>query len=616
MHPDGVSMPKRRSALRGLALVVTVIALLGPMVPAVSADQRPAEYASVQHTETVITDREGEKLKAYLSFPADDSGRRVDGRFPVILHYTYFPAVTWEQLTAPIVQQAWTVLGFNLTEGFDDFVRRGYVVAHVALPGTGGAQGYFTFDKGRIGRSGYDAVEWLGTQSWSTGKVGMFGGSGNGIAQLMTASQQPPHLATIIPAVAFQDLYRDTLYRGGMPALGEAALIAGLGAGIWAWQGNVVPNDLEEVQYLLDTAVDRVIDGGTPPLFLAEWYAHPTKDQYWDNYTYDVDRITVPVWSWGNWDDHFLLGNVRTYQTVATPHRMLAIGANGHSAGPGFDPIVEATRWYDYWLKGDRSNGIGEELRDAPVRYYVKGANTWSTATSWPPADVAAQRRYATSGRTVAGATGALSPTSPGGLLGSDSYVYTPLSSRLGGQNGFLNQGLFGLLPRSPNTEENSTFLAYNNITGQVDQRLNALDSVTYVGPVLGDDVEVTGEPVVTLSASTTATDTDWVVRLIDVYPDDSTVPQPGYWNLVDTGWLKGTHRDGHQQPTAIPVGRPVQYHVDLWPTSYQFKKGHRIGIQIASADPRTLPNLNIAVNTVHRSAAHPTSIELPVRHG
>jgi uncharacterized protein len=599
----------------GLIAVVIAVVLSTVSSPVNAGPGEPA-YPGVHRSETVITDREGDELKAYLSFPADADGQRVDGTFPVILHYTYFPAVTWEELTAPIVQQAWTVLGFNLTEGFDDFVRRGYVVAHVALPGTGGGQGHFTFDKGRIGRSGYDVVEWLGTQQWSTGKVGMFGGSGNGIAQLMTAAEQPPHLATIIPAVAYQDLYRDTLYRGGMPALGEAALIAGLGAGIWAWQGNVVPNDPEELQYLLETAIKRVVEGGTPPLFLAEWYTHPTKDPYWDNYTYDVDRITVPVWAWGNWDDHFLLGSVRTYQNVATPDRMLAIGYNGHSAGPGFDAIAEATRWYDYWLKGDHANGIGEELRDAPVRYYLKGANTWRTATNWPPADVSTQRQYAAGGRSVAAATGTLTPEAPTGSLGADSYVYTPISSRLGGENGFLNQGVFGLLPRSPNTDENNTLLAYNNPTGQIDQRLNALDSVTYVGPVLGQDVEVTGEPVVTLNATTTSPDTDWVVRLIDVHPDDSTVPQPGYWNLVDTGWLKGTHRDGHEQPTAIPVGRPVEYEVDLWPTSYQFKAGHRIGIQIASADPRALPNLTLSVNTVHRGQTRPTSIELPVRQG
>lgn len=293
---------------------------------------------------------------------------------------------------------------------------------------------------------------------------------------------------------------------------------------------------------------------------------------------------------------------------------MLAIGANGHSAGPGFDPIHEATRWYDYWLKGDRDNGIGEELTDTPVRYYTRGANEWRTATDWPPTEVSTERLYANNGRTVAPATGTLTEDSPRATTGSDSYLYTPLSSRLGGQNGFLNQGVPVIMPRSPNTKNNTTLLAFNNPTGQVDQRLNALDSTTYVGPVLTDDVEITGEPQVTLSATSTSSDTDWVVRLIDVHPDTSTVPQPGYWNLVDTGWLKGTHRDGHTDPKPIPAGKPVTYQVDLWPTSYQFKKGHRIAIQIASADPRTLPNLNPAINTIHRNAAHPTSIELPTR--
>ena len=598
------------------AVAIAVLACAGTVAAVHPAEAGVAteEYAGVAQFETVITDREGDKLKAYILRPADAHGKPVDGKFPVIMHYTYFPAITWERTTAPVMQPLWTVLGFNLAERFDEFVRRGYVVAHVSMPGAGGSQGHFTWDKKRLGRSGYDAVEWLAKQPWSTGKVGMFGGSGNGIAQLWTAAEKPPHLTTIIPAVAFQDFYRDTMYRGGMPAAGEAALIAGLAAGIWAWQGNGIPDDVDEANYLLETMLKRVTELKTPPPFLLEWYSHPTKDSYWDNFVYEVKDITIPVWSWGNWDDHFVLGNVRLFQEVGSKHKMLTLGANGHSTQPGFDPIHQALRWYDYWLKGKRDNGIAEEMANAPVRYYVRGANEWRTATSWPPSDVDVKRLYADGGAPLKSATGRLSERPPQGNGGSDSYLYTPVSSRLGAQNGFLNQRVPLLMPRKPITDDTSTLLAFNNPTGQIDQRLNAADSVTYVGPVLDRDVEVTGEPKVTLRASSTATDTDWVVRLVDVYPDGSVVPQPGYWNLVETGWLKGTHRNGHRNPVPIPPGKTVTYEIDVWPTSYLFKKGHRIGLQIASADPRTLPNLTPALNTVHRSGASPTFVEVPVR--
>lgn len=582
-------------------------------VPRAVAAPIAESFPAVEHSEGVVTDREGDKLKAYFVSPADADGARAPGKFPVVLHYTYFPALTWEELTAPIVQQVWTTAGFNLTEGSVDLARRGYVVAHVALPGTGGGQGHFTFDKGRIGRSGYDTVEWLAQQPWSSGKIGMFGGSGNGIAQLMTANERPPHLATIIPAVAFQDLYRDTMYRGGMPALGEAALVAGLAAGIWAWQGNTLPTDPDELQYELETYLKRATDGGTPPPFLLEWYAHPTKDAYWDNFTYALDNIDIPVWVWGNWDDHFLRGSVETYKNVPTPERMLAIGANGHSTGPGFDAISEAARWYDYWLKGDSSNGIGDELRKASVRYFDKGSNNWKNATSWPPTDTT-HKLYATGDPSLPPAQGSLSNT-PATADGSHQYLYTPASSRLGAQNGFLNQGVPGLLPRNPSGADHDNPAAYNNPTGHIDQRLNAPDAATYLGPELTEDVEIAGEPSVTLFATTTATDTDWVVRLVDVFPDSSTAPQPGYWNLVDTGWLKGTHRNSHTQPETIPPGQSVEYRVEMLPTSYTFKKDHRIGLQIASADPRTLPNLTPATNTVQFGPQQPTRIELPTRN-
>ncbi|WP_166350802.1 CocE/NonD family hydrolase [Phytoactinopolyspora limicola] len=601
-----------RSLVR-LAVLAIAAALCGMLLPAIGHGTTQETYPRGYDEETFLTDRTGQKLKVHLTRPANADGEPVAGEFPVVLHYTYFPTATWEPATRDVMQSVWTLTGFNLAEGLEKLVHQGYVVAHVGLPGAGGSQGHFEFDKHEIGRAGYDVVEWLAHQPWSDGNIGMYGGSGNGIAQLMTAAERPPHLKTIIPAVAYQDLYRDTMYRGGMPALGEIPMIAALALGVWAWQGVDLPTNQDELEYLLDTMVKRITDAQAPPPFLLEWYANPTRSSYWDKYTYDVEKIDVPVWVWATWDDHFTLGSFRTFENVGTEQKMLAVGYHGHSMGPDFDPVAEAGRWYDYWLKGDRSNGIGEQLRDEPVRYYVQEANVWRSATDWPLPETEGRELYASTGSTVPGARGRLD-TQPPASGGTNSYLYTPLSSRLGAQNGFLNQGIGGLLPRLPNTDDNTTLTAYNHPTGKIDQRLNAADSATFVGPVLTEDVEVTGEPQATIFASTSSTDTDWVVRIIDVFPDDSTIPQPGYWNLVTTGWLKGTHRDGHHSPVAIPRDEVVEYQIPLFPTSYTFKKGHRIGIQIASADPRNVPNPNLAVNTIHHGEETPTTITLPVR--
>jgi hypothetical protein len=115
------------------------------------------------------------------------------------------------------------------------------------------------------------------------------------------------------------------------------------------------------------------------------------------------------------------------------------------------------------------------------------------------------------------------------------------------------------------------------------------------------------------LVASSSATDTDWVINLIDVFPDgapSATGPQPGYWNLADLGQLKGTHRNSDWTPEPIPPGVPVTYRIEMQPTSYLFRAGHRIGLQIESAEAaRSMPNPNPAVNTVF----HSSSIVLPV---
>jgi putative CocE/NonD family hydrolase len=599
-----------RNGRRLLAMILVGVAV-GVLAPTASADGGPsAIYPHVGYEKVVVPDRFGDGLLGYLELPADASGKPIAGRFPVVLHYTYFPALTWERSTGPLVQQFWTAIGFNLAQGFGRLVRHGYVVANVAPPGTGGSQGPFTFNTtNNMALAGYDVVEWLARQSWSNGKIGMYGGSGNGIAQLMVAALHPPHLATIIPAVAFDDLYSDVLYKGGVPSLGDAAIIQALALAIFAYDGTQIPENGQQAEFMLQTLLKRV--GQTPPPYLAEWYAHPLKTSFWDPYIYDPTKIDIPVWSWGNWDDYFLLGNVDVFKRANTPDRMLTLGYDGHSMGPGFDPIAQAARWYDYWLKGEASNGIAQQLREDPVNFYVQRQNAWRPTTDWPPPQASAQQLFLTGGRTVPPAVGGLAEAPD--RAGEDGYLTTPLSLDLSNQDGMNAQGIDGLIPRAPNTSQNETLGAYNNPTGHMDQRLNASASVTYLSAPLAHPVTIAGQPSFVLYAKSSASDTYWIVKLIDVFPASSTTPQPGYWNLVDTGQLEGTHRDGDTQVVPIPPGQTVRYGITMEPTAYQFSAGHRIGVQISSSDDRDLPNPNIAFNQVQFGQATPSAVTLPV---
>lgn len=594
----------------------SVAALTATVWSPVAVSSAPSEaFPKVLHQETLIQDRFGEQLKAYLLFPADDSGKQAPGKFPVVLHYTYFPTLTWEERTDQPAQHGWTTAGFNLAEGFDRLVRHGYIVAHVGPPGMGGSEGEFDFNKsGHISAAGYDVVEWLAAQPWSTGKIGMYGGSGNGISQLMTAATQPPHLTTIIPAVCFTDMYSEVIYRGGMPSAGDALIIQELALGLYGWNATMLPDDPDEAEFMARANAHKYTTYKPTP-WMAEWYSHPTKDDYWNYGTYDLSRITVPVWSWGSWDDHFTAGNFSIFKKVSSPHRMLSVSYNGHSTGPAFDPIAQAMRWFDLWLKGEDHTGMAREMAESPVRYYVPGANQWRTASSWPPAGTTL-RLFAGSGAPVPGATGSLGPQAPSSGSSTDTYVYSPAAQRTDNQHGFNAQGIPGVIPRSPNTAANSTVLAYNNPTGHSDQRGNMGASATYLSEPLPQDLEVTGEPVVTLYATSTAADTDFVVKLIDVFSDGGGQAQAGYWDLAGTGWLKATHRHSDVHPEPVPAGEVVEYTIRVFPTSHLFRAGHRIGLQIASSDSRTVPNPNPAVNAVVRTTAHPTHVDLPVVAG
>ncbi|MPY81427.1 MAG: hypothetical protein GEV04_24195, partial [Actinophytocola sp.] len=169
-----------------------------------------------------------------------------------------------------------------------------------------------------------------------------------------------------------------------------------------------------------------------------------------------------------------------------------------------------------------------------------------------------------------------------------------------------VNDGGFLTGDDSPNQRQSDNLITNNSLTYSGDQRLESADSLTYVTPPLQHDTEVTGQPLITLDASSTADDTDWVVKLIDVFPSSppsASGPQSGYWEKVTQCQLKGTHRFGHQRAVPIPVNKKVHYAIRCLPTSQLFEAGHRIGIMISSgAAADRVPNPNPAINTVFHS--------------
>lgn len=577
MSAGALSEARRGACLAALAVAVS--ALSG--VPGTAQT-----YDSVVVEEAGIPTRYGEELRARLAFPGI-AGQRAPGSFPVVLTYSPY-----------------------CDDGFNFLARAGFVSAWVNMPGTCGSDGRTPIFSERVGLAGYDAVEWLagygldGSPSpaaqWSIGKVGMYGGSADGISQVFVAQHRPPHLVTIVPDMAMADFYEDSLYRGGMLNVADLTVFQAIIYGLWYEPGiheRLADGDRRS----------RMIANGwvVPELDNLEAYFHPLKDDFWDKWTVALEQIDVPVLSWGNWDDFFTLGNVRIFERVGSQSKSLVLGQDGHSwPGPGYSFQTEAVRWFGYWLRGELGNGVGEDLSQRPVRYYVQQEHAWRTAADWPPPTAQDLVFHPAPGSPIPGATGALSQVAG---TGTDGYAYVPVQGRHNGQDGYVPTST-----TKPNRPATDNPVGYNDPAHSGDQRLEAPNSLSYVSEPLGEDTEVTGVVRALLDAASTSDDTDWVVKLIDVFPDSLQTqgPQPGYWNLVTTGWLKGTHRNGHRVAEPIPAGDTITYQIRMVPTSYLFRAGHRIAIQISSADAsRSAPNPHPAANTVY----HSTSVFVPV---
>lgn len=577
MRPETASPGFRRAAwmLPLLALFATSAAV----VPS------RATFDSVVVEEARIPTRYGEDLRANLAFPGT-GGQRAPGRFPVVLTFSPY-----------------------CDDGFNFLAQAGYVSAWVNIPGTCGSDGRTPIFSERVGHAGYDAVEWLagvgldGSPSpaadWSTGAVGMFGASADGISQGFVAQHRPPHLVTIVPVAAMADFYEDSLYRGGMLNVTDSAVFQAIIYGLWYEPGIQERVSDEERRR-------RMLANGwaVPETDNLELYAHPLKDDFWSKWTVALSQIDVPILSWGNWDDFFTRGNVRMFERGSSPYNALVMGQDGHNfPGPNFDYKTEAVRWFDYWLRGNTGNGVEQDLAERRVRYYVEEEHLWRAAAAWPPPGTQDLVLHPAAGAPIAGATGALASATDGGW---DTYVYVPAQGRHDGQDGYVPTS-----NTKPNRATNDNVVGYNDPAHAGDQRLEA-GTLTYVGDVLTSETEATGVVRAALDAASSAGDTDWVIKLIDVFPDGvgADGPQPGYWNLVTTGWLKGTHRDGHVREEPIPQGVTLTYDVRTLPTSYLFRAGHRIAIQIASSDAsRSAVNPTPAINTVF----HTTTLSIPV---
>jgi uncharacterized protein len=516
-------------------------------------------------------------------------------------------------------------------------VGEGYVVIYQDVRGRFTSEGDWSFENEF--NDGYDSVEWAAQLPYSDGNIGMFGVSYLGFTQWMAAIAQPPHLKAIFPMQMAAGI-RDFLFPGNAFALG-CALFWGAGQTAdllmrRAMAGENIMSSMLGLVRLLDTipqayeqlpllSGNAVVSDNFPAY--GEWLSHAEDAEYWKSKSYGqrLNLVDIPVLHLGSWHDVYagsvpalfsgMCAHGASEKTRKSQRLLMGPWTHGQMASDIIGDLymgVSATaalmdlaglhlRWFDHWLKG-KGNGLMDE---PPVRVYVMGDNKWRSEHEWPLARTQWTKFYLHSaGRAnTREGDGGLDTTAPGAEP-HDTFVYdahNPVPT-VGGPTVLPGTGVGA--NAGPKDQ------------GYVESRADVL---IYSTPPLPQDIEVTGPITATIFAISSALDTDWTVKLVDVHPDGRA------YSLAD-GITRARYRHGSDRVDLLEPGKAYQYEIDLQSTSNVFRAGHRIRLQVSSSNfPRFSRNQNTgapiesdielksAVQSILHDAAHASHITLPV---
>jgi putative CocE/NonD family hydrolase len=508
--------------------------------------------------------------------------------------------------------------------GVDQLIQHGYVVAAVDTRGGGASfgnqQGFFMPDETK---DAYEITEWLASQPWSTGKVGMTGRSYLGITQLFAASQAPPHLAAIFPEMYVFEWY-PMIYPGGVYRDDFFTK--------WQFLTHQLDNAVTfswgpSMRFSGVAPVDGPAGRAQRDSAIAEHKANRDMFEMWGGVPYrnSVDPKTgqqihlergpatylakinasrIPVYGLVGWYDAFPRDALLWFGNLTVPQK-LVIGPWFHGQTDGFDLGAERLRWFDYWLKGI-DNGI---TREPPLRYLVidaPEARRWRTARRWPLPEAVATSFYFREGRAESAGSkndGRLLRAAPIAVLAADSQV-VDTTATLGPDNRWAN--------------------TYGGAVGYPDLAANDAKGFTFTTAPLVRPVEVIGHPIVHLWVTSSARDFDAMVYLEEIDPSGKSI-------YVTEGVLRASHRKlaqppfknfglpwprSHQEDIAPLPDRPAELVFDLHPTAKRFRAGNRIRVTVQGADRHS--HLKVHPNpppmvAIYRDRARPSRIVLPM---
>jgi len=504
------------------------------------------------------------------------------------------------------------------------FARRGYAAVVVDVRGRYESEGHFEAWT-KDGVDAQDTVTWAVGEQWSNGRVGTWGRSYGGLVQWQLAHLGHPNLECVAPQVIHDDYFWDGYWTGGAfqlaLTLGAAALWSSALALITGPSAaDIVLND-RIFRHLPLIELDEVVIGRKVD-YWREWWDHQTNDEYWQQFHHRPAKLEVPIFQQGGWFDPYCGSHLRKFSAIGDrlPNRVL-MGPWSHEEevetfrgdvdmGPQSVTVIRDHElvFYDRFLK-DESNGWDER---PPLELFVMGANEWRGEHEWPLARTAFTPWYLHShGRanTLAG-DGTLGPDAPGTAEPADRYDYDPENPvpTIGGVSSVLTMTQGAETPVMP---------------GPRDQRVleRRDDVLCYTSSELERDLEVTGPVEVVLYAASSAKDTDFFVRLVDVHPNGKAI-------FVTEGVLRARYRNGTDGDTMelLEPGEVAEYRIRCYPTAMVFKRGHRVRLDVTSSSfPRFSRNLNtgedvgtgtrmqIAAQTVLHTDAYPSHVLLPV---
>ena len=506
------------------------------------------------------------------------------------------------------------------------WLKHGYAFVIVDARGTGDSGGNFTF-VALEGKDGYDLIEWIARQLWSTGRVGMRGASYSGVNQWYTAREKPPHLSCITPCSTLAAPMHDVPYDNGAFTLNWALNWIGLTLNInYPPAVDPHPDPKSWLNHRPLRTLDVYAIGRELPLYRT-FIDHPTYDDFWRSLAFtpaDFAKIDIPTLAFTGWFDSTLTGTIEDYQGIIqySPRKsdhFLIIGPYSHATATdgGYDfmtdlpvpyigdiPIPEngllrarnmTLAFYDWCLK--------DEARPDwdPIRLFLVGSNVWITPKMFPPEEAKEVSLFLTSegnANSIQG-TGRLQWTLPE-VARSDRYAYDPM---------------------------NPVFIEMKNKSYEYPVDINRIldrdDVLVYTSEKLEKSLTVVGDVVVDLVFSSTARDTDLIVQLMDVLPDGRSIKLGSGFSTQ----LRLRYRDGFERETLMTPGSNYSISINLNQVGHTFLPQHRIRLAITSSFyPWLSPNPNtgapigtdmqpsvVANQTIFYTSDRPSKVRLMV---